>query len=410
MNREVILQIFSGGFLGNAVPYKVIEDKLASVLPRFPVRKVIMGWSTGKDIYEKTASFLAKSGIELYFWLPVFSETSSIRELSPLVDFQGKPIEGGAGHSDENFAFCCPNNPQNIERILDIYESNFSSIPFNGIFLDKIRFPSFANGFLANELSTGDPSADGLLADGRAGSPGKSCVFSCFCPHCLALYEKLNIDAEKLKDALSRQYSAPMGIKKYMGSGIYSFENETIQAFFSAKADIITRSLEQICRYFRAKNLGIAFDVFAPFLSPFVGQNLIELSKICDFMKPMMYRLTNAPAGLPYEVEALFRETGFRALSPVRSFSGNTTSIIPDLTSLDYTASELHRLALSSACPIYAGIEINRKKDIAEVYPPYIKETIRTYDRTGIHGFALSWNLLDAPEENVAIAAKTISF
>ncbi|MCL2069619.1 MAG: hypothetical protein FWH19_01360, partial [Treponema sp.] len=54
-----------------------------------------------------------------------------------------------------------------------------------------------------------------------------------------------------------------------------------------------------------------------------------------------------------------------------------------------------------AACPIYAGVEINRKKGLAEVYPDYIEETISSYGRSGVHGFALSWDLLDAPEDNI---------
>jgi hypothetical protein len=67
----------------------------------------------------------------------------------------------------------------------------------------------------------------------------------------------------------------------------------------------------------------------------------------------------------------------------------------------DDEVKELKNLTAVSACPIYAGVEINRVKDIAEVHPAYIAETVTAYAQTGIRGLALSWNILDAPEENI---------
>jgi hypothetical protein len=51
--------------------------------------------------------------------------------------------------------------------------------------------------------------------------------------------------------------------------------------------------------------------------------------------------------------------------------------------------------------PVYAGVEINRAQRIAEVTPPYIEETINAYSQADVKGFVLSWNLLNAPQENI---------
>jgi len=370
---EVTIQIFSGGFRSKTVTYELVEQKLLC-LSGFPVSKVIMGWSTDKELYQRTAQFLEKRNIEFYLWFPVFSETGSIRDLAPLVDFKGQRVTGsGTENQDEDFSFCCPNDKQNIDKIIDIFETNFASIPFNGIFPDKIRYPSFANGQ----------------------SPGN--VYTCFCPECLKTYEEENIDISLLREKLGtcRMPGTPIDITHYKGNGEYLFKDQIISDFFKLKGSVIFKSLSRICGFFREKGLGIGLDVFAPFLSPFVGQNLQKLSGLCDFIKPMMYRATNAPAGLPLETEVLLRQAG--SLSDVFNFD-----LLKKPFDLDFAVEDLKGMTSSSLCPVYAGLEINRAAGIADVYPAYIEETVNAYAGTGVRGFALSWNILDTPQENIA--------
>ena len=384
MNFEIVLQIFLGGFSGTVVPYEKVEQKLLSVLSRLPVSKVIMGWSPDKSVYQKTARLLEKKNIEFYLWFSVFSETGKLTSLNPLIDIFGQKFENAIDHEDEDFLFCCPAEVANTERILNIFEEKFSSIPFTGVFLDKIRYPSFAQT--------------------QAGGDGKRSVFTCFCPRCQAIYKKENFDFTELKTVLSNSADAatPLGITGYRGNGEYSFSEPAISRFFSIKADLVYKSMRQICAFFRQKGLRIGFDVFAPFLSPFVGQNLPLLGGLCDFIKPMMYRLTNAPAGLPFETEALL--TGCGCVDPFKKqrfydILGFDPS--QKVFDLDFTVKELNRLTASSTCPVYAGLEINRIENLAEVDPAYIEETAKAYASSGVRGLVLSWDLLEAPEENI---------
>jgi hypothetical protein len=384
---DITIQIFSGSYLGEGVPFRLVEEKLLSVLQKLPVNKVFMGWSGDKSLYLKTAEFLKKQGIEFYLWFSVFSETGTLRKLNQLVDFTGQQISTGnicEEQKEEDFAFCCPNSKYNIEKILDIFENNFSTIPFDGIFLDKIRYPSFANGQ----------------------SPGN--VYSCFCSECLDVYKKENININTLKSCLE---DGLLGITEYKGNGKYIFEEQIITEFFKLKSDIIFNSLQRICRYFREKNLRIGTDVFAPFLSPFVGQDLTALSGLSDFIKPMMYRATHAPAGLPFETEALLRLICCKTIYDKKTIFGinSATGLEKKPFDLDFTVNDLKNMTAASACPVYAGIEINRVKDLAEIYPSYIEETMEAYSQTGISGFALSWNILDAPDENIDKAAEIIN-
>jgi hypothetical protein len=377
---EASVQIFAGDFTGEQVSWETVEQKLLLLLHQMPVHKVIIGWPLDKIFYEKALAFLVKHSIEFYLWFPVFSETGTLRKHSPLIDIHGEQIED---KPNDGFAFFCPNHSRNIENIIDIFESEFASIPFTGVFLDRIRFPSFAQ------------------------KSGNRSVFSCFCPECIEVYKNKNFDIEQLKKALAQPSNTPMGITGYRGNGDYTFEDSVMSQFFTLKADFIFNNLSKICRYFKEKNYKIGFDVFAPFLSPFVGQELTALSGLCDFMKPMMYRATKAPAGLPFETEALLREGGTGEL---KTALYKMLGIDPKQKYFDlaFAVKELKSLTATSACPVYAGIEINRVKDLADVYPSYIEETINAYTQTDIRGIALSWNLLDVPEENISQIVKCL--
>ena len=389
MKPEIAVQIFTGGYRNQAVSFDRIEEKLSFVLPKIPVNKVIMGWAPASgETYEKTAALLKRQKIEFWLWFPVFSETGALRSLDPLIGFDGKAIVWDGIQKDEDFSFCCPNNQGNIAKILDVYEKEFSCVKFDGIFLDKIRYPSFANG----------PDTEDAIKSGAR------CVLSCFCPDCLEYYRQKNFDVNLFKNILSDS-NYIFNFSRYAGGGKYQFNHDSFSEFIFLKSGIITQSMEYICRYFRRKGLKIGMDVFAPFLSPFVGQDITALSAMCDFIKPMMYRRTNAPAGLPFETEMLLRGTKAAGIH-FRELPGGYLDKTP--FDLSFAAKDLAAMVSPLSCPVYAGVEINRKPLIAEVYPAYIAETINAYYKTGIAGFALSWDLLDAPEENIIQAADSM--
>jgi len=111
--------------------------------------------------------------------------------------------------------------------------------------------------------------------------------------------------------------------------------------------------------------------------------------------------MTNAPAGLPFELDAILQETTSndeqkKAFYKVLGFDPEKQPF-----DLDFTVKDLRELEQTSKAPVYPGVEINRARRIAEVNPSYIEETINAYSQTDVKGFVLSWNLLNAPRENI---------
>ena len=375
MDKEVILQIFSGGFAETPATFENIMQKLEPIVSQIKVSKVFMGMSVDTDLYARIRDYLYKNDIEFYFWLPVFAELDALKAGKPLIDYQGKDKTDYELTEREDFTFYCPNHPENLLNVLQVFEAHYASIGFTGVFLDKIRYASFANG-LNN-------------------------VLTCFCPFCQIKYRAAQFIPQDLKEAIQilTQKNTPFGAIAY-DLGRYTFDDDRWNTFFRLKNELITDTLRGICQYFSEKHYKISLDVFAPFASHFIGQDIPALSAFVDSIKPMMYRMTNAPAGLPFELEAIVQETTLNdaqreAFYTILGFDAKKQPF-----DLDFAVRELDDLVKQSKAPVYPGVEINRAQ-IAPVTPSYIEETIKAYAQTGVKGFVMSWNLLNAPQENI---------
>jgi hypothetical protein len=382
-NKKLALQIFTGGFSGDSVEFEDFKDKLLLMINNLNVDKVIIGWSLNKDLYIKTKELLRKNNIELYLWLPVFSEVGLLYDSISSKDYKGTDIKAYNLQEGENFEFYCPSNKKNVFNFYDAYEKNFSDIDFDGIFLDKIRYGSFSNGI--------------------------DSIFSCFCNECIDVYKQNGLDMELLKkeiDLLKRNdknYSnIPFNIEKY-SNGKYEFNNEIWDKFFEIKGDIIFKRVSEISDYFHSKGLKVGIDTFAPFIAYFVGQDIAKLQEVVDFNKSMMYRITQAPAGLPFEVDCLVNETTTNNFNISKANYLNIIGVrdYSEKFPIEFVKKELDFLADKSNCNIYCGIEINRKVDIANVYPDYIEENLSKLDDSPIEGYVLSWDLVSAPNDNI---------
>ena len=375
MDKEVILQIFSGGFNETPATFEQIMQKLEPIVSQIRVSKVFMGMSVDTDLYARIRDYLFKNDIEFYFWLPVFAELDAIKEGKPLIDFHGKDKTEYELAEREDFTFYCPNHPQNQLNVLQVFEEHYASIGFTGVFLDKIRYASFANG-LNN-------------------------VLSCFCPFCQIKYRDARFTPQVLEEPIQLlpQKNAPFGAIAY-NQGRYTFDDDRWNTFFRLKNEFITETVRGICQYFSEKNYKIGLDVFAPFASHFVGQDIPELSAFADCIKPMMYRVTNAPAGLPFELEAIVQESTSNAAQREAFYDILGFDAGKQPFDLDFAVKDLDDLVKQSKAPVYPGVEFNRAR-IAPVTPSYIDETIKAYAQTGVKGFVMSWNLLNAPQENI---------
>ncbi len=357
-DSQYIVQVSLGGWHSPDYTAEQIIGRIDTVRSMIPVSKVIIGWSLDKDIYRVVGEHLHANDIKMLLWLPVFAETEEMCENSPAVDLWNRIPANYDLAAGEGFRFNCPSDPQNTANIVNLYDTHFSDCGFDGVFLDRIRTQSFVSG-------TGG-------------------VLNCGCPICKAGFMDEGVDLDAVKEEWEEKGDAFLSVTDYTPSGGFAFENPLASAFFKAKGHIVSKAVACIADSLRSRGLEIGMDLYAPFMAPFVGQDYEILASHADFIKPMLYRQTFAPAGMGFEYDLLKKA--------VPGACG-----YPDFTmDLDFLHLQLEAMEPYS-CAKFPGIEINYRKDVVPTSPEYVTESLEAVASHGFEGIVLSWNIMEAP-------------
>ena len=353
-----IVQVSLGGWHSPDYTAEQIIGRIDTVSQLIPVQKVIIGWSKDKDIYRKVGEYLHARNIRMLLWLPVFAETEEVCDNSPAVDLWGKVPANYDLAAGEGFRFNCPSDPQNATNVVAIYDQLFSDCGFDGVFLDRIRTQSFVSGV--------------------------SGILGCGCPLCVERFAVEGVDIQAVKSEYEALGDAFFTVSDYTPAGGFSFENPVAAAYFKAKGHVVSTSVASVADSLRSRGLEVGMDLYAPFMAPFVGQDYTILTKHADFIKPMLYRQTFAPAGMGFEYDLLRKS--------VPAAKG-----YPDLKmNVDFLHSQLEAME-PYACGKYPGIEINYRADIVPTSPEYVSESLKAVLSHGFDGAVLSWNIMEAP-------------
>ncbi len=349
---DVIIQIFTGGTALKKYKVNAIINLLESI--KFDYSKVIVGWLADRNLYKELISVLRNKKKEIYLWLPVFSE---IESPTKIVTYNKEALKSFSFQEGENFDFYCPLSESNLNHFIGHYEMNFEGLAFDGVFLDKIRFPSFAN--------------------------GKEGVFSCFCNECLTKMKRSGLNSEaiinELKDIKSDAW------KLNTNEFIFDFNNDILRDFFEFRQLELMKSIRTLEKYFRNKGMKVGYDLFAPEISYFTGQKVRAFAS-GDIIKPMYYRKTHAPAGMPFEIQAINKSMDYPVL--------NLEEVIRN----DVMTKHLSQL---KDLNIYVGIEINKIDNIALSSVEYLQESFESIRKSGVKGVVLSWDIMSAPKEHL---------
>ena len=353
-----IVQVSLGGWHSPDYTAEQIIGRIDTVSRLIPVQKVIIGWSQNKDIYRQVGEYLHDKGIRMLLWLPVFAETEEVCENSPAVDLWGKVPTNYDLAAGEGFRFNCPSDPKNVANVVAIYDQMFSDCGFDGVFLDRIRTQSFVSGV--------------------------SGVLGCGCPLCVERFAAEGVDIEAVKSEYDSMGDAFFSVSSYEPTVGFSFENPVAAAYFKAKGHVVSASVAAIADSLRSRGLEVGMDLYAPFMAPFVGQDYAILADHADFIKPMLYRQTFAPAGMGFEYDLL------------RKAVPNATGYPELKMDVDFLHSQLQAME-PYACGKYPGIEINYRPVVAPTSPEYISESLKAVLSHGFDGAVLSWNIMQAP-------------
>ena len=362
---KYILQVFTGFSDTSGYPAEEIIGRIRRIPSGIRIDKVIIGWSRDASVYRELAAFLHARRIQMLLWLPAFSAGIENSRPEQALDIFGKPVIGPDSAEDSSFHFVCPSSGQNARIVTDTYEKYFSDCGFDGVFLDRIRSQSFETGV--------------------------SGVLSCACERCRKAFLDKGVNIDEIRNLYEEQGDAFFDMASWPMNGEFVLENPSAQRFFEVKEEIIAEAVTGLAGYFRNKGLIVGLDLFAPVISRFVGQNYSLMAGAADFIKPMLYRRTEAPAGIGYEYAR------FEKCAPG---ARNKRRPVPDPAFLHAQIQAFKDLP----CEKYPGIEINYDQDLVRTDAEYIRESLGVIRDCGLDGAALCWNIMQAPEDHIEAA------
>lgn len=359
---QYIVQVSLGPWHSADYQASQIIARLDTVSGLIPVKNVIIGWTHNPQIYKEVGEYLHSKGIGMYIWLPVFAETEDVCENTPAVDLWGREPANYDLAAGEGFRFNCPSNPANLANVVAVYDSLFADCGFDGAFLDRVRTQSFVGGV--------------------------SGVLSCGCPLCREKYLAHGVDLDEVLDAWEHEEDHFLSVTGYTPEDGFAFENPLAARFFEAKGKVVSGAVAAVADSLRARGLKIGLDLYAPFMAPFVGQDYAILSAHADFIKPMLYRCTFAPAGMGFEYDLL------------KQAAPGATGYPDFEMDVDFLDSQLRAME-PYACGKFPGIEINYRKGVVPTSAQYVRESLDAVMSHGFDGAVLSWNIMEAPEAHI---------
>ena len=346
-------------------------------------------------------------------WYGALSDIEGMEESDLVVNWRGERSRGWGGWAErgeveETFRFACPNNPNVRRKTVRRLRELLTQYKFSGVFLDKIRFPSPANGL------------DEML--------------SCFCGHCRDAAKAADLDLDSVANILadrarsrpavhrevrnSRSNRTPSGGSARCSPATPSFRASSA---FAPTAFMPFRSSAELAEEARHTGRKVSLDLFSPCLAAaLVGQDYRFRSKqrTADWAKPMTYRLAQGPAGLRLEIPALIGGVASRfGLNEARilEWSANHAAFDRDMlletreraVPITFIQAEIDAAVRTLApIPVYFGLELIRQPGVIDVDPAHVVDMVKAGRAANAAGLVISWDLMHTPVDCVRALAE----
>ena len=395
---SILVQFLEDSPVLKDITPQAARERLRQAGRLLPVSKLLLGWNIPRDLFDAVAEEAARLPVMLHRWQPLLTGDG---RLTPLPEWQvvgmnGEGVPGFRGLPE--FTFMCPNKPVVQEavmrRLLEICIS-----PYQGVFLDRIRFPS----------PTGQP----LLH------------LACFCEDCRrAAWEEDHLDLEELRKILWAYFQTARAAR-YLSASLLGNEPpelpceiaEGLQRFFCFRKKSISNFVRLAAETASGRGMEIGLDCFSPSLAGMVGQDLPSLSQVSDWIKVMTYAHAWGPAGLPYEFGGLAaflcQMTGMSEVEALNFLSKQSKfgspGSIHDLRTQGLPASalalEVERGRGMGLHPLYVGLELVDIEGVCELSPGKIRQDWSAVLEAGIEGVVLSWDLWHMPQDHLRLVS-----
>lgn len=369
-------------------------SKAQSVLP---LSGLIVGSLENEAVFDELTRKKQEDDPEIYLWYNLLSDYPGQNNDQGIVDYHGNACKSWFGWDkkdkdevSERFRFSCPNNPDTRQKTLNALSNFLQMYPFDGVFLDKFRFPSPANGL--------------------------DQTFSCFCSYCRAKADKQGLDLAAVQEALRfwdfKDLAEPLEGRNWLE--IVTSNKRLLQQFLKFRIESISELVKQVHELTTSLGIKLGLDLFTPAFADLVGESYSELSPYADWVKPMIYQYAMGPAGIRLEtkafIEGLEREFGVSE----DSFFSWTAVNLPWLTRdfyarvknshvpSDWIEQEIREaVRLMSSCPVYIGLECVSFPGVIDIRPNVAAKLFDEAYENGADGAVLSWDLMHMPLENL---------
>ena len=370
MRMRCILQLSTGSFSGPSCKADEAVKTLEYCMQILDVEKVIFGWAADIALNQEISRMQERYPVEKYLWLPVFAEIQDregVRQNRNISDRKKQEINTCKGDA---FDFVCQSSRENMAYAEKVFDRLTEGCRMDGVFLDRIRYASAA----------GEESA----------------LYGCWCPDCRDIYRKNGVDTERVR-AMAKEGGLERFKPLARRRSIYRYEDRDIDRLMETKRQIIISRVGALCERFHSRGLKVGADTFAPAIADFVGQDIDALAELVDFVKPMVYIRTDAPAGIPFEL----RSFGSGIKKRIDELWGRDTG------SMEAAVRQMQELK-DRGCAIAPGIDANRIEGICGADTAYVKEFLQKLAVAGIDRAVLSWDIMRIAKETIEELAEVM--
>ncbi len=372
-----------------------VREKLRAAFERLPIDMVLIGWRLPDPLVDVCAEECQQAGAELYRWHPLLTGDGRITPVPTwqVIGQNGKPVPGFRGMPE--FTFMCPNRPDVRAAVLANLRTVLRDDRFDGVFLDRIRFPS---------------PAENLEA-----------TLGCFCEDCQRLAAIRDLDLAAVRQCILRLTTTQEGCEQLVAAlldpatTINCPERDlaAFSEFLRFRFDTITKYIRQAAELIHEQNMAVGMDCFTPSLTATVGQDLAGLDSAADWIKPMAYAHTNGPAGMVYEFAGLLHwltTRGGLSEPDAMSFLTHCTklplpatreALLADGLPTEALRQEAVRACATGVRKLLMGMELVEIPGVAELTPARIAEDAAALRDGGADGLVLSWDLWHMPLERL---------
>jgi len=394
--KTLAVQYLEDGLSVAAIGPGDARGRLRTALERLPISHVLLGWNVPRPLLDACREETAQAGARLFRWHPLLTGDGTLvpRPEWQTVGLDGTPVPGFRGMPE--FTFVCPNRPAVREAVLEHLHDVLRSGDYQGVFLDRIRYPS--------------PAAD----------PAR--LLACFCDDCrrAAADDGLDLDEarRRIGALLATPERTPAFIRALLALPAAAGDDAdlaALRAFNGFRARSVTRFVRAAADLARTRGLEVGLDCFSPALTPLVGQDLAALDPCGDWIKIMVYGHTFGPAGLPYELLSLAGWLMDRRQASEREALGwlsQATRLPLPVTCADLRERGLAAEALeletrrgrsAGVTRLLAGLELVEMEGVTRLDPQQIVTDLQAFREAGADGLVLSWDLWHIPPERLEL-------